>query len=303
MLEQVEQLDPLLSKSLVASSPKQQVFYLTEIWSRATASQGALGQLPFLDINLSASRKFLAQMGDYAYSLAKQVAGGREMEEDQRKQLQNFLRQVKEYTGTLQETEATMAQKNFRWTSAITRPWTKTARAAADADHFQGFVDMEQRFQGLPALVYDGPYSDHLELQKPKGLTGAKISRQEAEKKAEEFVRQGSDGSYRIDTTDDINGKIEGYSVALDGKNRPGIIRVDLSTQGGHVLSMLNSRKVETTSLSNREAEERARGFLEKRGFRDLLATYAKNEDNTRIIVFVPKEGEVRLIRTKSRSK
>jgi spore germination protein len=99
VLEQVEQLDPLLSKSLVAASSKQQVFYLTEIWSRATASQGALGQLPFLDINLSASRKFLSQMGDYAYSLAKQVAGGREMETEQRKQLQNFSRQVKEYTG------------------------------------------------------------------------------------------------------------------------------------------------------------------------------------------------------------
>jgi len=293
VLEQVEQLDPLLSKSLVASSSKQQVFYLTEIWSRATASQGALGQLPFLDINLSASRKFLAQMGDYAYSLAKQVAGGREMETEQRKHLQNFSRQVKEYTGTLRETEETMYQKNFRWTSAITRPPTRMARASVD--EFQGFVDMEQRFQGLPVLIYDGPFSDHLESQKPKGLKGAKISRQEAEKNAERFANQDLGGSYGTVDTDRINGKIEGYSVALDGKNRPGIVRVDLSTQGGHVLSMLNSRKVERTLLGNQEAEEKAREFLEKRGFKNLVPTYAKSEDHTRIIVFVAREGEVRL--------
>lgn len=299
VLDQVEQLEALLGKGLVSASSRQQVFLLTEVWSRANTAQSALGQLPFTELNLSASRKFLAQMGDYAYSMAKRVAGGRELEPEHKEQLQRFYREVQEYGRVLHRTEQELHAQGYRWGTAVAgmsplgRQVPKTQGAAAQLD---GLKEMDQRFDGLPVLIYDGPYSDQVGATEPKGLAGAaKISGAEAEKRAEEFVNQRDDGHYRAVRTAEVEGSISAYGVTLDGRERPGIVTVDVSIQGGKILSFLNSRPIEEANLSGEEAERKAESFLADRGFANMEKTYAITEGNSRWIVYAAKEGDIRL--------
>ena len=89
-LSHVEQARVLLGKSLVTGSPKQKIIYFTEIWNRTNDAQYSLSQLPLKEVNLSASRKFLTQLGDYTYTLAKREAEGKNLTEKEYDQLLQF---------------------------------------------------------------------------------------------------------------------------------------------------------------------------------------------------------------------
>ena len=299
VVEQVEQLEAILGKGLVSGSSRQQVFFLTEVWSRANTAQSALGQLPFTDLNLSASRKFLAQMGDYAYTMAKRIAGGQELDDEQIQQLESFYREIREYGRVLQRTEQALHENGYRWAAALTgrsSPRNQVPETRQVSSELDGFKEMEQRFDGLPVLIYDGPFSDQIGETEPKGLTGMKkIDREEAERQAEQFVNQMAGGNYKAVRSSEIEGPIPAYGVTLDGQGRSGIIMADVSAQGGKVLAFLNSRPVSNANLTAEEAERKAQAFLEDRDFKGFEKTYGITENNTRWIVYAATDGEVRL--------
>jgi len=43
-----------------------------------------------------------------------------------------------------------------------------------------GFTRLEDHFQKIPVIQYDGPFSDHVLQRKPRGLTGDDVSEEEA---------------------------------------------------------------------------------------------------------------------------
>ncbi|HHW06398.1 MAG TPA: germination protein YpeB [Clostridia bacterium] len=300
VVDQVEQLEALLGKGLVSASPRQQIFLLTEIWGRANTAQGALGQLPFTEINLSASRKFLAQMGDYAYTLAKRLAGGEELTGEHKAQLQAFYEEVRRYGQVLAQTEARLFQNGYRWTKAVMAGSGGKGRVPnteAVDDGLDGFKEMEQRFAGLPVLIYDGPFSDHVGQGDPKSFVAhaQAIEEQEARRRAEQFVNQPGDGSYQAMKSERVEGTIPVYGITLDGKRKPGTVTADVSIKGGEIIAFLNSRPVSAARLSESEAEAKAAAFLRERGFEHFEKTFSLKENNVLWIVYVAKEGAVRL--------
>lgn len=300
VLNQVGQLESLLSKGLVSSSPRQQVFFLTEVWSRATMAQATLGQLPFMELNLAKSRKFLAQLGDYAYVIAKKIAGGEQLEDQQREQLQKFYLEIKEYGTVLRQAERELNATGYRWAQAMNKPIFKKIGSDISKDEsekFDGIKDMEQRFDGLPSLIYDGPFSDEEGKGEPKGLTRQKeaITPKEAEQIAEDFVNQGEAWNYKAVRNNEVNGNIPAFGITLDGRGNRGLVTADVSVQSGQVLAFLNSRPVSESKISKGEAEEKAQSFLEERKLEGLEKTYSVTENNTCWIVFAAKEEGVRL--------
>lgn len=300
VLNQVGQLEALLGKGLVSNAPGQQVFFLTEVWGRANTAQTTLGQLPFMELNLAKSRKFLAQLGDYAYVMAKKVANGEQLATQQREQLLAFQQDIKEYAKALRQAEKELHETGYRWAVAMHKPVFKkigTDVAQQEQDKLVGFKDMEQRFDGLPTLIYDGPFSDGVGQEEPKGLAGEqeKITQQEAEKIAEDFVNQGGGRDYKAIRSNEINGNFPAFGITLDGRGNPGMITCDVSSQGGQVLSFLNSRFVDESRLSKEEAEEKALAFLEAKKFSGMEQTFGVTENNTHWLVFTVKEGGVRI--------
>lgn len=300
VLNQVGQLEALLSKGLVSSAPKQQVFFLTEVWGRANTAQATLGQLPFMELNLAKSRKFLAQLGDYAYVMAKKVANGEQLEPQQREQLQAFYQEVKEYGKVLRQAEKELHETGYRWAQAMQKPVFKKIGsdvAQVEQDKFDGIKDMEQRFDGLPTLIYDGPFSDGEGKGEPKSLEEQKeeVTQKEAEKIAEDFVNQGEAWDYKAIRSNEINGNLPAYGITLDGRGNPGMVTVDVSVQGGQVLSFLNSRFVTERRIDKELAEEKAQAFLEEKKLKGFEKTYGITENNTHWMVFATKEAGVRL--------
>lgn len=294
VISHVEQTRVLLGKSLVSGSPRHNILYLTEIWNRAADAQVSLAQLPFTDINLSASRKFLAQLGDYAFSLARAGANGKQLTDQDYNRLTKLYDEVGRFSADLHQMESRFDRNGFKWTRGLTRDWLRPASAEPQApSDLSNFVEIEKRIQGLPALIYDGPFSDHLEKIEPKGLTGKEVTSSQATGLARSFLNKGKKQGYNVVHSGTVRGKIAAYTFTFDPADAPGLITVDLSKKGGHPITMINSRTVNKATLSAAEAEAKAARFLEANGYPDMLATYTIRQGNTQVISYAYRQQGV----------
>jgi germination protein YpeB len=288
-LNSVEQVEILLAKILASNSPRQNIIYLTEVWHRATGAQQSLSQLPFKHIDMAASRKFLSQIGDYSYSLARAIASGGGLKDDQLAQLNRFHTQMGKFGQDLHGIQAKMADGQLRWVDTWVRQPLRVAQAAAP-DGMDGFVNIDKRLQELPSLVYDGPFSDHLANQKPQGLEGPVVNQDQAGNIAREFVDLVR--AAQVETIGEVQGLIPAWSVMIlggDGERTA----VDVSKEGGHVIWFLNNRPVGQARISAAEAFGKAKEFLFARGFKEMQPTYTIKEDNAQTIVFADKKEGV----------
>lgn len=292
LVSHVEQTRVLLGKSLASGSPRHNILYLTEVWNRASDASVSLAQLPLTDINTSASRKFLTQLGDYTYSLAHAEANGKELTEKDYQTLEDYYDELGKFSEDLHEMASQIYDNNFRFTDSMLRRGMRTATAAPD--YLSNFVDIERRVQGLPSLIYDGPFSDHLELVEPRGVSGSQISQASAENKAKEFLEKSRKQGYtEAGPVDQINGKIKAYAFTFDPQDSEGLITIDISKKGGHPITMLNSRPVQNAVLSQQDASQRAKEFLESIGLKNMVVTYSVRQQNSQVVSFAYQQDGV----------
>ena len=50
------------------------------------------------------------------------------------------------------------------------------------------FTDIDNNFNEFEGLIYDGAFSEHIELAEKKGLTGEEITEEQAEEKVKENI-------------------------------------------------------------------------------------------------------------------
>ena len=70
-MQRTKNVEALLSKGLVSGSPDQMDAILSDLWYNANSAQENLSQLPVSHDVVARTSKFLSQVGDYAYALAK----------------------------------------------------------------------------------------------------------------------------------------------------------------------------------------------------------------------------------------
>jgi Asp-tRNA(Asn)/Glu-tRNA(Gln) amidotransferase B subunit len=78
----VNNVEVLLVKSLIASTPIKAASTLQEAWRQANLAQTNLGQLPVDQHVLANTSKYLTQVGDLAYSLNNQNMSGKQLNDD-----------------------------------------------------------------------------------------------------------------------------------------------------------------------------------------------------------------------------
>lgn len=296
VVEQVDQIEAVLAKSIVSGSPKHNILYLTEVWNRSSDAQASLAELPFKNINLSASRKFLNQLGDYAYTLAEEAANTGKLEGKDTAKLAEMRKEVRQLRNDLHRIEEHLAGR-YRWTTNFDRKRIPVRRAQtvvnpSSGSDLDGFVDIDKRMQELPSLVYDGPFSDHLQKRQPLGVTGNMVSLEQAKTIAKKMA-DGENGDLFVVNSENVSGKIPAYSITLKDRNQPGTINMDISKRGGHVIWLLNTRPVPTRKLDGEQAMVKAQRFLDNHGYRDMVPTYTQRAGNVQVISFAYQEDDI----------
>lgn len=288
----VENVEVLLSKGIAASTPGQLAEIFSDLRQQAFAAQANLTLLPLVQGTLIETSKFLTQVGDFGFTLAKKAAKGTPPSDDEMSLIRRMREEAARISAALHEIQREAAKGSMPWGELQSRT---RRRLRQEEQPDAGFTRLEDHFQKIPVIQYDGPFSDHVLQRKPRGLTGDDVSEEEAERIALEFVAPERRDGYRAEAVRRVEGRIPAYGIVVRPEETGVEVVMDVSVKGGHVVWMLTKRDVKEAKLSFDEAIERARAFLRERGFEGMEATYLTEAENVAVIPFVPVKGGVRI--------
>lgn len=292
LLEKVDNINILLSKSAVTSSDSQKVMTLTTVWHQAEAARESLSTLPLGEHDMTNTQKYFAQLGDFCYSLANKLVNKDEVTKDDWEEVQNFKTNTQKLNHHLRKLQNKATSGRLKWEQNSGLVLRKSTKNSGMAD---SFAKIDQKLKKeAPTITYDGPFSDHIENIVPINLKGKNINEKEAIKTARDFLKNITERKYDLNIVGKVKGAVPAYTIEFmkKGKNEPEYI-ADISEKGGHVLWLLSTRKIGGKKVSIENAIQNAKDFLVNTGYKNMEATGSLRERGSVVITFVPKQGEV----------
>lgn len=280
----VQNVESLLFKSLITNTSSKTAETLKETWRQSNLAQENLGLLPISQPILSNTSKFLTQVSDLSSALSKQSTEGKPISNKQ----YQVLSELKDYSTKLKDQlfilENEVTNGRIRW-GEISEKGPVLFSKASNQIPLKQFENIDSTFKEFPTLIYDGPFSDHITSSKPLGLTGKIFTEKEARKKAQDFIDTESIESITF-LEKNKNNSINSFTYEVTFKDKPkeDTVSVAITEKGGHPLWMIRTKKIEEAKLSIKDAKQRAKAFLEKKGFTGMVDTYYLKQDNTATI-------------------
>ena len=273
--DDLNDVDVSLSKLSAASSPRQSVLLLGDVW-RATGSAGAaMGLLPLSHADSCDMSQFVTRCGDYAHALMGRVLQGRALTEEDRKQLGDMraaCAQIRQVAGEAIQSGDYVAADNV------------------DAGCYEQ-SQSEAAISEYPTLIYDGPFSESAENRPPQGEIGERITAQQA---AERARRLFSDGT--VADTVYVPGALPVYELSVQSASR-GQVSLSLTEQGGELLSFMGAPTGDKNDPPSDEESEKlkaaALSFLQELGVEDPAAAYAQYYQGAAVLNFAPRQAGV----------
>jgi len=302
LVDDVENLEVQAAKALVSNSPRQTMINLSDIWRNAYDAQDNLARLPLSHVALIRTQKFLTQIGDFSYSIAKDTSPQITLNAGEWKVLNDLYQQANYLSAELHELEMNINKGKVTWTEIDRKASNKLARVSGNLIN-DGFRVIERQMLRYPTLTYDGPFSDN-QQPVPLGLPPRPVTAKEAVEIGEEFVAPEKGGQYVTRLIGEGEGQIATYSLEVQpedkanvgyvaGGSKPGVVYLDVSKKGGEVVWMVNNREVNSQKIAFREALARAQAFLKKKGYENMVLTSYIEYQKNMIFSFAYRQGDV----------
>lgn len=288
----VQNVQVMLMKARMTSTTALTSATLRDVWQQANAASSSLSQLPVSVGVLSNTEKFLSQVADISQSIAKQNVNGIVMNTDQTQTLTNLHKFSVALEESLSELKNDLSSGNFKWENVMaegTKTFSDTSKEMPKT-----FDGIDQGFQEMPTLIYDGPFSEHMQNRKALGLTGEKITDNQAAAAIVKFLGNGNVRNIEK-MADNNNGIIDtfNYKMELRTNKKFSVAEADVSVKGGHVVWFLFNRDVGKLTIDIKKAKEIGRNFLKSRGYPNMKDSYYLESDGIATINYAYTENGV----------
>lgn len=286
LTDYVDDIDTLLAKSMLATSAGEMASLSQELSVQANAAKACIAQIPITDVSLDKTEKFLSQVGDYTYSLSQNVINRKSISEDEYKSLASLGKYATTLNNALSELSKDVYSGNMHFGSNASL--SRGGVAYADGE---GFSAIEKKFGEYPTLIYDGPFSEHIENLKPQLLENKpEISKTEAVKKAADFLGVQAETLEFVSETE--NASIASYLFRQKrGRTEQSIC---LTKKGGYVLYFLNNKTVRNEKLSVDDAIKKSKEYLNDKGFADMTESYYEKTNGIATINFAYTQNNIK---------
>ena len=276
VVDYVQDMETYLAKALISTSSEQGAETLTNVWREAGLAQSYLSQLPLTNTELGNTSKFLNQISDYSYSLSRKNINGTGLNDEDFKNIKELHTYSVELENTLNQLSTDLNNGKIKW-SDLTRNKDLAFATEVSSITSDSFSNLEKNFHEYSGLIYDGAFSEHITSMEKKGLTGDDIDEERAKQIAKEFF--GNDKVEEIASVDySENGDIPSYDMNVKLKDVEEQATISVAKKGGHVIFSNYNKKVETEVISQEEANEIGRKFLEEHGYKNMRDTYDLKE-------------------------
>ncbi len=271
LVDYVDSVEVYLAKSLVSNTPEHGAETLTYVWREANLAQSYLARLPINSSELEKTAKFLNQVSDYSYSLSRKNINQESLTQEELDNLTQLHQYSVELKNTLNQLSEDLNSGRISWGELTKKASPVFAQEVSNISK-DSFSNLEENFHEYAGLIYDGAFSEHMTNPERKGLTGDDIDEETAKQKAIEFL--GADTIKEINSNGlTQNANIQSYDFSVE-KNDGGSAWISISQKGGHVVFSNSTKDVKSEVLSQEQANEIGKKFLESRGIYNMEPTY-----------------------------
>lgn len=258
--EHLYNIETAFEKGQYAGSDYQIVRMANQVWRETGAAKTALEGMPEHEEGLYAVSEFLSKAGDYAYYVSSRVTKGEtaaENEAENMRALAFAAAQLANYVGSLR-TAVDNGEISLK---------SKVSLDGFDADVVGNeWSSVKEQVSEYPELIYDGPFSDHIEKMEPVLLSGAaEITEDEAKTRLSQWLNESIDN---IRCIGEVDGKIRAWTFEV------GTRTASVTKKGGYLLELSDSRERVTTGLSIGDAMNKAQEFFAKMGITGMRQSY-----------------------------
>ena len=272
LVNYVQNVQTYLAKSLITGSSEQSAETLINVWREANLAGSYLSQLPLGANELENTSKFLNQVSEYCYSLSRKNIKGEDLTEEDLKNLDNLHEYSVNLENILNQLSKDINDDNIKW-GELTKEGNILLKNQESNSSKDSFKNIEENFHKYSGLIYDGAFSEHITTVEKKGLTGDNINEEEALEKVKNFI--GEEKIQEINLNDKSeNGNIVSFNFNIKLKDQNNNISVSISEKGGHIVYMNSDREVSKEKISQEEADNKAKEFLNQNGFENMKETY-----------------------------
>ena len=289
LVSYIDDIDTQLTKAQLAASPAQLASISSEIFRQSAEAKSCLGQLPTSDVELDNTARFLSQVGDYTYVLSQDMINGDNISQE----AYDNLAALNEYASKLNNILSGMEQKIYSGDlkfSNISKITDNNTAIASDGDILSDLENVEKSFEEYPSLIYDGPFSEHIENRESQMLKNApEITRTEAMKKAQEFLGMRGRGLKFQSISE--NTAIDAYTFTKNSNSEE--ISISITKKGGYVLYFLDNTDADEENYDIEAATKSAQSFLENHGYENMVSSYFEKDDEIATINFAYSDNGV----------
>lgn len=276
LVEYVDNVEVLLAKAQITSTPEFSVKTLSNIWRKADLAQSSLSQIPTNNNTLNNAVKFFNQLSDYSYSLSNELIDGKELKKEDYQNLDEYYKTCQTLNVTIQELANDFSNNSISWEELTEEENTAVLAQEVANISKDSFSKIEEDMQDYEGLIYDGPFSEHMTSTEPLGLGEEKITEEEGKEKIYEFVDKAS--IKEIQSNGIVNGNIPTFSYEFILNN--GIHGyADITEKGGQVLLLNIDREVNEENILKEQAGAIGKNYLNNHGYVDMKESYYTNEN------------------------
>lgn len=276
LVNYMNSVESLLAKSMISKSANHSAETLTEVWRDSNLALVYLTRIPMSTEELSQTAKFLNQVSDYSYSLSRKNIDNEELSSEDFNNLKTLHQYSEQLENTLNQLSDELSNGSITWND-LTK--NNSLEYAQTVDNISVFSNIDSDVSQYEGLIYDGAYSDHVNKKDKVGLVGDDISEEEAYQKVKDFF--GEDKIDNINLNQFLeNANIACYDFSVKLKDEENDVNIEIAKKGGSVIEMQNNRDVQEEKISQEDANEIGKKFLDEKGFPGMKETYFTKLNN-----------------------
>lgn len=286
-----------LNKAAIVGSREQSIIVFEDIFRNSSIASIRLHSLPLSPEVTSNTSKLISQVGDFCYSLSLSASEGRDLTEEEYKNIETLKKESQELENQLKNVSEDISGGNVKWGEIRKKvSGINVSSDKGDKELVEKFGNIQKQIAQYPALIYDGPFSDNYQDIKPRINDEKEITEKQAEDIAKKIV--GSDRVSNIEyRKDEGKTRIEAYRfyIGIKGRNEKKSEKVtcEISKRGGRVLYLIDDKSIGKPSVEPIKAVDIGIEYLKKAGYKDMASTYVMNYDNSVVINYVYKQGDI----------
>ena len=274
LVDYVQNVEVYLAKSMISNSPESGAKSLSNVWREANLALTSLSQLPINSYELENTSKFLNQVSEYSYSLYTKNLKDKELTKEDMNNIKNLHEYSVELENVLNQLSADINNGRISFGELEKKGNSVFSKEVSNISK-DSFSNLEQTFHEYSGLIYDGAFSEHITTKEKYGLTGDNIDEEKAKEKVIEYI--GKDNIKEINSYGKNEGNIISYNFGIK-YNDDSESTISISEKGGHIIYMDKNREVLSEVISEEEADNKAKEYLNSKGYTNMVETYYLKE-------------------------